>query len=409
MKFSNAATLLSTAALVHGHGYFTVPFSRSRLAFEAGIDTCPECSILEPVAAWPDPSSAKVGRSGPCGYNQRVSKDYNSPGDSWGKAPVATYSPGQVIDVEWCVDHNGDHGGIFSFRICQDQALVDKFLTPGYIPTEAEKQEAEACFDKGILPCTDVPGQTCGFNPDCSQGQPCWRNDWFTCNAYQAGDRRSCQGVDNAPLNSCKTTIGGGFKVTKKIKLPNYSSKHTLLSWKWNSFQTPQVYLSCADIAISGGGGGGETPQSSAAPSSAAPQSSAPPQSSAVQSSAAASTLSTSTKAAEPSATCVPVSSVAVTFKAKVESSAGLTVKIAGGISELGNWSAAAAPALTAPGCQTTDGAWTYTAKLPAGKTFQYKFVKISKDGKVVWESDPQRSYTVPKCDETAVVETSWK
>lgn len=25
------------------------------------------------------------------------------------------------------VDNNGDHGGMFSYRICQDQALVEKF------------------------------------------------------------------------------------------------------------------------------------------------------------------------------------------------------------------------------------------------------------------------------------------
>jgi hypothetical protein len=37
-----------------------------------------------------------------------------------------------IIDVVWCVDHNGDHGGMFTYRICQDQALVDKFLDPDY-------------------------------------------------------------------------------------------------------------------------------------------------------------------------------------------------------------------------------------------------------------------------------------
>ncbi|KAI1080191.1 hypothetical protein F5B20DRAFT_580587 [Whalleya microplaca] len=237
-------------SLVQGHGYMTIPSSRTRLGAEAGTDTCPECTILEPVTSWPDVDEAEVGRSGPCGYNARVSVDYNQPGASWGTDVVETYSPGQVIDVEWCVDNNGDHGGMFTYRICQDQEIVDKFIDASYLPTDEEKQAAEDCFEAGLLPCTDVDGQDCGYNADCTEDQACYRNDWFTCNKYESDDRRGCQGVDNAALNSCFTTISGGYTVTKQIKLPEYTSNHTLISFKWNSFQTPQVYLSCADIAI---------------------------------------------------------------------------------------------------------------------------------------------------------------
>lgn len=78
---------------------------------QAGIDTCPECTILEPVTAWPDLDVAKVGRSGPCGYNARVSVDYNQPGPHWGSQPIITYNAGDTVDVQWCLDNNGDHGG----------------------------------------------------------------------------------------------------------------------------------------------------------------------------------------------------------------------------------------------------------------------------------------------------------
>lgn len=249
------------AASVHGHGYLTVPMSRTGLnakgctsptlsvttanSIQAGPDSCPECTILEPVPAWPDLDAAQVGRSGPCGYNARVSVDYNQPGANWG-SPIATYKVGDVIDVQWCVDHNGDHGGMFSYRICQDQGLVDKFTTPGYLPTDAEKQAAEECFEKGILPCTDVDGQECGYNADCNT-DTCKRDDWFTCKPWEGG---RCQGVDGAPQGSCYTSIAGGFTVSGKVKVPDYVSNHTLLGFKWNSYQTPQVYLTCADIAI---------------------------------------------------------------------------------------------------------------------------------------------------------------
>ncbi len=202
---------LAFAAGVQAHGYLSLPMSRTGLNAQSGADTCPECTILEPVTAWPDLDSAKVGRSGPCGYNARVSVDYNQPGPRWGSAPVVTYKGGDTVNVQWCVDNNGDHGGMFSYRICQDQALVNKFLTPGYLPTEAEKQAAEECFQKGTLPCTDVSGQSCGYNADCSPGQPCWRNDWFTCKGFQD---TKCKGVDNAPLNSCYTSIAGGYTVS---------------------------------------------------------------------------------------------------------------------------------------------------------------------------------------------------
>jgi hypothetical protein len=39
---------------------------------------------------------------------------------------------------------------------------------------------------------------------------------------------------------------------------------------------------------------------------------------------------------------------------------------------------------------------WTVTIDLPAGTTFEYKFIKKETDGSIVWESDPNRSYTVP-------------
>ncbi|KAL2104792.1 hypothetical protein VUR80DRAFT_9633 [Thermomyces stellatus] len=248
MKQAATLFLLSLATSVRGHGYLTIPHSRTRLGFEEGTDTCPECQILEPVESWPDLDAAPVGRSGPCGYNARVDVDYNFPAGSWGAEPVATYAPGEVVEVEWCVDHNGDHGGMFSYRICQDQDIVDKFLDPNYEPTEEEKQAAEDCFQEGLLSCTDVDGQECGYSPDCNEGEPCYRNDWFTCNAFEED---GCIGVDGAEINSCKTTIAGGYTVTKQIKMPDFESEHTLLSFKWNSFQTGQIYISCADIALS--------------------------------------------------------------------------------------------------------------------------------------------------------------
>ncbi|KAJ4289630.1 hypothetical protein N0V90_010959 [Kalmusia sp. IMI 367209] len=352
--------------------------SRTGLNAQAGVDTCPECTILEPVTAWPDLDAAQVGRSGPCGYNARVSVDYNQPGPRWGSQPVITYNVGDTVDVQWCLDNNGDHGGMFTYRICQDQALVDKFLDASYLPTEAEKQAAEDCFRAGELKCTDVSGQTCGYNPDCTSDQPCWRNDWFTCKGFQD---TKCRGVDNAPINSCYTSIAGGYTVSSKIKIPNYTSNHTLLSFKWNSFQTPQIYLTCADIAIVGSGSSNPSPSS------------------------------TKTSTATPTATgCTTASTVGVTFNEKATTSYGQTIKIAGSISQLGSWDTSKAPALSASQYTSSNPLWSTTLSLPAGTSFEYKFIRVESSGAVTYESGSNRKYTVPQtCATTATVETSWQ
>lgn len=276
---------------------------------------------------------------------------------------------------------------MFTYRICQDQALVDKFLDPSYLPTEAEKQAAEDCFHAGELKCTDVPGQTCDYNADCTPDQACWRNDWFTCKGFQD---TKCRGVDNAPLNSCYTSIAGGYTVSSKIKIPNYKSNHTLLSFKWNSFQTPQVYLTCADIAIGGAG------NSSPAPSS----------SSSKTSTAIATSTATKTSA---SATAIPTSgTVAVTFNEKAATVVGQTIKIAGSIAQLGSWDTSKAPALSASQYTSSNPLWSATLNLPAGTAFEYEFIRVESSGAVTYESGDNRKYTVPSAS-TATVDAAWK
>ncbi|KFZ00539.1 hypothetical protein V500_01018 [Pseudogymnoascus sp. VKM F-4518 (FW-2643)] len=389
MKKLAALAAITLATSVHGHGYMIIPTSRTSLGVQANLDSCPECTILEPVTSWPDLTTAQVGRSGPCGYNARVSIDYNQPGIYWGNSPVVTYNAGDVVEVQWCLDHNGDHGGMFSYRICEDQDLVDKLLTAGYLPTDAEKQAAEDCFQAGTLDCTDVSGQACGYNPDCTSGQSCYRNDWFTCNGFTAGDQTKCQGVDNAALNSCYTSISGGYTVTKKVKIPNINSAHTLLSLRWNSFQTGQVYLTCADIAISG--------SSNVSSSSVAPTSTV---------SSATSTGTTSST----STSCATASNVAVTFNEVVTTVVGQTIKVAGSIAELGSWNTGSALALSASQYTSSNHLWSTTLTLAAGTSFEYKFINVASSGTVTWEADPNRSFTVPTSCETAVtVSDTWR
>ncbi|KAH8666503.1 starch binding domain-containing protein [Xylariales sp. PMI_506] len=382
--------VLAFASLANAHGYLWEPPSRVRLGFEAGTDTCPECTILEPVESWPDLDVAPVSRSGVCGYNARVSVDYNTPGASWGTDTVATYAPGDIITVVWCVDSNGDHGGMFTYRACQDDSVIAPFLEPGYTPTDDEKQAAEDCFEAGVLPCTDVSGQTCDYSPDCTSGEACWNNTWFTCDQFGNG---GCIGVDAAPVDSCSTTTAGGHTVTKQIQLPDFESEHTLLSWKWNSFQTGQIYLGCADIALVAGAGGGGSGGGSGGNTTTTTTSASP------------TTLTTSTTSAStPTATA---SGCAVAFSASVSAGSGETVKIAGSISQLGSWAPADAIAMTGDGSGST---WTVTVSIPAGTSFEYKYIQVDGSGNVNWEADPNRSYSTDgSCDQTVSVQGTWQ
>ncbi|KAH7116432.1 glucoamylase [Dactylonectria macrodidyma] len=108
---------------------------------------------------------------------------------------------------------------------------------------------------------------------------------------------------------------------------------------------------------------------------------------------------------------CTTPQSVAVTFKALVVTQLGQTVKIVGSIAHLGNWDPNNAIALNADQYTTSDPVWEGTVNLPAGQAIQYKYINVASNGAVTWESDPNRSWTVPQvCGETSATKSdSWQ
>ena len=86
-------------------------------------------------------------------------------------------------------------------------------------------------------------------------------------------------------------------------------------------------------------------------------------------------------------------SGVAVTFKTTATTFFGQNVYVTGSIPQLANWSPQNAVPLTTNA--STYPQWTSAAvTLPVGTSFQYKYVKRY-NAEVVWESDPNRSFTV--------------
>jgi hypothetical protein len=246
------------AGVSDAHGLFWSPTSRARLAKESGWTTDATSIISEPMpevaSGRPYPGGrpfAEPGKSmsnvGPCGMETYDSKktNWNMPAHSWG-ATQAQYTSGDTIDVSWCVSNLADHGGLYSYRLCTDDDLVAKFTNETHTPNKQEMDQLETCFQKGILKCTDVPGQDCPVHPDCQDGWGCQQaKDWFTCGPKDSGR------CESKGQGSCETHHGAGTLLKDRVKLPaGYSSQHTLIGFRWDSEDTPQLWMHCSDISI---------------------------------------------------------------------------------------------------------------------------------------------------------------
>lgn len=103
----------------------------------------------------------------------------------------------------------------------------------------------------------------------------------------------------------------------------------------------------------------------------------------------------TSTGSASSTSACTSATALPITFNEKVTTSYGESIFLVGSIPQLGNWNTGNAVSLSASGYTSTNPVWSVTVNLPVGTSFQYKYLRKNQDGSVVWESDPNRSYTV--------------
>jgi len=253
--------LAAVAGLSDGHGIMWKPWSRANIAEEIGWETDSTSIIAEPmpdVANRPFPYNrpwAAPGKSlsniGPCGskpYGSRT--NWNKPEHGWGTQVTATYRAGDIIDVEWCVSTNADHGGSYSYRLCTDESIVAKYIDPNYTPNENDHAEMEECFQRGILSCQDVPGQNCRVHPSCEGGMECMQaSSWFHCEPHMSLGGGSCSAVGQ--IGACNAHNGGGSLIKDRVRLPdNFASNHTLIGFRWDCQQTGQLWLHCADVKI---------------------------------------------------------------------------------------------------------------------------------------------------------------
>jgi Starch binding domain len=90
--------------------------------------------------------------------------------------------------------------------------------------------------------------------------------------------------------------------------------------------------------------------------------------------------------------------------------SEGDRILLTGNTAMLGKWakpSTASDPIeerVASPSCAK----WVVGVSVPAGKTIQFKFIKIAADGTVTWEKGPNHTYTVPMSGEGRVT-VNWQ
>jgi len=273
MAMLRPALFAALGGLGEGHGLMWKPWSRANVAENNGWEADSTSIIAEPMPdvaprsypgnrPWAEPGQS-LSNIGPCGSKPYGSQtNWNKPEHGWGTEVTATYTAGDVIDVEWCVTSSADHGGSYSYRLCQDESITAKFINPDYTPNGQDHAELEDCFQRGILSCNDVPGQNCRVHPSCQAGWGCQQaSSWFHCDPHMTLGGGSCLARS---VGQCR---GNGGLLRDRVKLPsNFASNHTLIGFRWDCQQTAQLWLHCADVKILQGNGQPAPPTPAPAP-----------------------------------------------------------------------------------------------------------------------------------------------
>ncbi len=109
--------------------------------------------------------------------------------------------------------------------------------------------------------------------------------------------------------------------------------------------------------------------------------------------------------------TTTSTGSATVTFNVTASTVMGQNIAVVGSVSQLGAWSPAAAIAMNVvPGTGNgQSNQWRLSVALPANATIEYKFIKKSSSGEVIWESGANRIVNTPTAGQTTTLTETWK
>ncbi|KAF2117002.1 Six-hairpin glycosidase-like protein [Lophiotrema nucula] len=119
---------------------------------------------------------------------------------------------------------------------------------------------------------------------------------------------------------------------------------------------------------------------------------------------------SASTNTDWPDFQCSTADSVSVTFNVLASTSVGQDIYVVGSVAALGSWDISKAVLLHSDMYTDNQPLWYGSTTIAAGTELQYKYLRKGSDGSVAWESDPNRSYTVPStCWTSASLSDTWR
>jgi len=226
---------------------------------------------------WMKPGSADLdsfGRS-PCGWLRKADgSSYTSNGDArklapFPDAPTTEWFKGSVVDVSWAISAN--HGGGYAYRLCKKPAdgdmtkLTEACFQQGHLDFVGDKSWVEYRDGTRIeIPAkrtnegTSPAGKKWTRNPipgwKCASGSP--HSGGF---GGIGGNPSDCQEFNFHPPQPSLAGYGysehgqeKSFKwaIVDKVQIPAGLNGDYVLSWRWDSEQTEQVWAHCADVKI---------------------------------------------------------------------------------------------------------------------------------------------------------------
>ena len=141
------------------------------------------------------------------------------------------------------------------FRLCDDESLVSAVTTPDKTPSLADLEALEQCFQRGLLRCDSFDSNACDQVSNCD-GHP----EWEACadkGQYIHGTNEAGVGATYYSLTNTEESCPHGSLARYKLRIPSGfpASTHTILSFRWDTYENNEVFVGCADIAITTDGG----------------------------------------------------------------------------------------------------------------------------------------------------------
>lgn len=190
---------------------------------------------------------------------------------------------GSTVEVAWGIHAN--HGGGYQYRLCPaGSKLTEECFQQTPLEFVGDKQWIQQGHGMDVNNRTEIPATRVGGDRVIPKQSTWTRNPIPACsNAFTGGALRAkCNGPAFPPLfqggngeaygfggGMCQSSIGGtectpeefkqqffDFGVVDKVRVPELPEGEYVLSFRWDSEQTLQVWSSCADVTIKSSGPG---------------------------------------------------------------------------------------------------------------------------------------------------------